>query len=170
MATIELSVVPPDTSIADAIDTLQRSRKSAIVVSDKAAGQILAVGDLMTALQEKPDQTVEVCIQQILSRPNWLEDMAISLPNAIRTNYYLAIPGADGGVRMLGTRALSYGRVVRIDGEHAQVRVARGEYAKMINIGVIICTCDKDRKHKFFPSQVTKAGRCNFGDGTLTCV
>jgi hypothetical protein len=172
MARIKLSVIEPGIGLAQALREMQASGNSAVVVQVGDKNRIMALGDLLVGLRSAPAEDVAWCTQQVYSKPAWFEGLVDEyIPTAVRTDHFFTTRGAGADSYLLSSsRANLYGTVVSVSDGIALVDTSTPDVARRLVLRVTLCTCSVDGSHVFLPSEIRKAGQCNYQDGgTLTC-
>jgi CBS domain-containing protein len=156
---IELPRVPRETPLDDAIQIMQRSGKSAVVVERPNGLAVLTAGELVETLREKPDLLVGE-LQPI---------SAVSqVPAPRETSQLLYSQTARHGVDMAFSGSPQYS-LLDMGNSRALLVTTSEAIALIMGRTSTICRCTDNPHHVYLREELTAPGKCNTDGKPVNC-
>lgn len=156
MPQVTLAKVAPEETLLVAVDKLQASGKSAIVVEYPAQPLIAELDVLLHLLIERGDIP--------------LRDIEAKLtPRASLHGRTLKEMLASFGLTTQPSTVIAGCRLTTFSNTNVEIDVDEDWQVEVLTTRTVLCRCQKTPTHVFRPQSLLVRGKCNFGDGDVNC-
>jgi CBS domain-containing protein len=157
-----LDVVSEDSSLMDALQSMQDSGHTAVVIRRTTGFGVVAAADILSNLRlEKGSRTMR---EIGLGRRHTL------LTALDKNRGLLSTPEAELALTAALRSSESPHALLEVDGDRATVATVDKVLESTFNVRLILCRCEKHpNSHVWQPGELRKPGLCNLDDAKVTC-